>query len=75
MSCDKLEAEGIVSAARGNGKFEVILDDANEKILCTISGKMKKNNIRILEGDRVQVEFSIYDTEGSKKGRITYRKK
>ena len=45
MSCDKVEAEGIVSAARGNGKFEIVLNDTNEKVLCTISGKMKKNNI------------------------------
>jgi len=75
MSFDKLEAEGVVSIARGNGKFEVITDDTNEKILCTISGKMKKNNIRILEGDKVKIEFSAYDTDNSKKGRITYRKK
>ena len=75
MSMDKIECEGTVSIARGNGMFEITLDEDGEKILCTISGKMKKNNIRILEGDKVRVEVSLYDPKDSRKGRITYRKK
>lgn len=77
MSMDKLECEGTVTIARGNGMFEVLLDEADgsDKILCTISGKMKKNNIRILEGDKVRIEVSLYDPKDSRKGRITYRKK
>jgi len=42
----------------------------NQSILCTLSGKIQKNNIRILVGDRVQVELSPYDLG---KGRIISR--
>lgn len=75
-STDKLECDGVVTIARGNGFFEVMVDDEEKTIvLCTISGKMKKNNIRILEGDRVSIEVSLYDRQNSGKGRITYRRK
>jgi translation initiation factor IF-1 len=49
--------------------FRVQLDDAHS-VLATISGKMRKNYIRILPGDRVKVELSPYDLS---RGRITYR--
>jgi translation initiation factor IF-1 len=50
--------------------FRVQLDDGGHDVLATISGKMRKNYIRILPGDRVKVEVSPYDLS---RGRITYR--
>ena len=39
-------------------------------VLCTLSGKLRQNHIRILEGDRVKIECSPYDLS---RGRVTYR--
>ena len=74
MAEDKLEFEGIVTSARGNGMFLVSLKDVQEEsvVMCTLSGKIRKNNIRVIEGDTVRVEVSVYDTA---KGRITFRMK
>jgi translation initiation factor IF-1 len=49
--------------------FRVQIDNGHE-VLATISGKMRKNYIRILPGDKVKVEISPYDLS---RGRITYR--
>ncbi len=51
--------------------FRISLDNGHT-VLGHLSGKMRKNRIRILPGDRVQVEVSAYDLN---KGRITYRYK
>jgi len=69
---DCLQFDGIVLAARGNGNFLVQIDESNTEVSCVLSGKIRKNSIRILEGDRVKIEVSPYDL---KKGRITYRQK
>jgi len=50
----------------------VRLNDSDHIVLARISGKMRKNRIRILVGDRVSVEMSPYDLS---RGRITYRYK
>ncbi len=50
--------------------FRVQIDQGGHDVLATISGKMRKNYIRILPGDRVKVELSPYDLS---RGRITYR--
>ena len=50
--------------------FRVQLEQGGHDVLATISGKMRKNYIRILPGDRVKVELSPYDLS---RGRITYR--
>jgi len=50
--------------------FRVQVEDISHDVLATISGKMRKNYIRILPGDRVKVELSPYDLS---RGRITYR--
>ena len=50
--------------------FRVQIDQGSHDVLATISGKMRKNYIRILPGDRVKVELSAYDLT---RGRITYR--
>ena len=66
---DVIEAVGIVQEALPNAMFKVKLDTGHE-VLAHISGKMRMYYIRILLGDRVQVELSPYDLA---RGRITYR--
>ena len=66
---DVIEIEGKVVDTMPNAMFTVQLENGHQ-ILATISGKMRKNYIRILTGDRVQVEMSPYDLT---RGRITYR--
>ncbi|HAV42220.1 MAG: translation initiation factor IF-1 [Candidatus Aminicenantales bacterium] len=68
---DVFEMEGVVLETLPNAMFKVEL--ANKHIiLAHISGRMRKNFIRILPGDRIRVEISPYDLT---KGRITYRYK
>ena len=52
--------------------FSVKLDNSEHVVLCHLSGKIRKNNIKILIGDKVQIELSPYDLT---KGRIVYRNK
>jgi translation initiation factor IF-1 len=66
---DVIEAVGTVKEALPNAMFKVKLDTGHE-VLAHISGKMRMYYIRILLGDRVQVELSPYDLT---RGRITYR--
>jgi translation initiation factor IF-1 len=68
---EKIESEGEVVEALPGVTFRVELDSGHS-ILATISGKMRKNYIRILPGDRVKVELSPYDLT---RGRITFRLK
>ena len=66
-----IEIEGTVVEALPNAMFRVELENGH-KVLAHISGKMRKNYIRILPADRVIVELSPYDLT---KGRIIYRYK
>jgi len=66
---DVIEVVGTVVETLPNAMFRVKLDN-DHTILAHISGKMRMYYIRILLGDRVQVELSPYDLE---RGRITYR--
>ena len=66
-----IEMEGVVAEALPNAMFRVELSNGH-KVLAHISGKMRKNYIRILPADRVIVEMSPYDIT---KGRIIYRYK
>ncbi|HLB43031.1 MAG TPA: translation initiation factor IF-1 [Gammaproteobacteria bacterium] len=68
---EQLEMEGSVIDALPNTMFRVQLDNGHV-VLAHISGKMRKNYIRILKGDRVTVEMTPYDLT---KGRITFRHK
>jgi translation initiation factor IF-1 len=68
---DVLEMEGKIIEALPNTTFRVELDNGH-LITAHISGKMRKNYIRILTGDRVKVEMTPYDLT---KGRITFRLK
>ncbi|MFV0289205.1 MAG: translation initiation factor IF-1 [Mycoplasmatales bacterium] len=69
MKQEAIEAEAIVLEVLPNTTFKVKLDNEME-ILAHISGKIRKNYIRIVPGDKVLVEISPYDLT---KGRITYR--
>ena len=69
---DMIPAEGLVVDKLPNAFFKVQLDGTEHIVLAQISGKMRKNFIRILPGDRVSVEMSPYDLT---RGRITYRYK
>ena len=66
---DVIELEGTVLEALPNAMFKVELENGHE-ILAHISGKMRMHYIKILPGDKVTVELSIYDLS---RGRITYR--
>ncbi|WOO86583.1 translation initiation factor IF-1 [Mollicutes bacterium LVI A0078] len=66
---EAIEIEAVVLEVLPNTIFKVKLDNGME-ILAHISGKIRKNYIRIIPGDRVLVELSPYDLT---KGRITYR--
>ena len=66
---ETIEVEGTVLEALPNATFRVVLANGH-KVLAHISGKMRKNYIRILPADRVLVELSPYDLT---RGRITYR--
>lgn len=68
---ETIKVEGVVSEVLPNTMFRVELDNGH-KVLTYISGKMRKNFIRILPGDRVVVELSLYDLS---RGRIIYRSK
>ena len=66
---DVIEVEGIVLESLPNAMFKVELENGHQ-ILAHISGKMRMHYIKILPGDKVTVELSVYDLN---RGRITYR--
>ncbi len=68
---DVIKVEGTVREALPNAVFKVELENGH-LVMAHISGKMRKNFIRLVPGDSVVVELSIYDLT---KGRIIYRKK
>ena len=69
---DLIPAEGVVIDKQPNAFFKVQLEGSDHVVLAQISGKVRRNRIRILMGDRVSVELSPYDLT---RGRITYRYK
>jgi len=66
---DVIEVEGTVTEALPNTQFRVELDIGGE-VIAHVAGRMRKNFIRIIPGDRVKVEISPYDLT---RGRIVYR--
>lgn len=66
---DVISMEGKIIEALPNAMFQVMIENGHT-LLGHISGKMRKNFIRILPGDRVIIELSVYDLT---RGRITYR--
>lgn len=71
MAREAIEIEGTINEVLPNATFRVKLENGHE-VLAYLSGKMRQNYIRVLEGDRVKVELSPYDLT---RGRVTYRYK
>ena len=69
---EAIEVTATVLETLPNSMFKVELENNQHQVLAHISGKMRKNFIRILPGDKVLVELSPYDLA---RGRITYRYK
>lgn len=65
---ERIEFEGVVVDSN-KGKFKVQLDEGI-LVLCSLSGKIRQNSVKILVGDSVKIEVSEYDTS---QGRIVYR--
>ncbi len=63
--------EGTIVEVLPNAMFRVQIDNQPKPVIGIISGKMRMHNIKILLGDRVEIEFSPYDIS---KGRITRRR-
>ena len=68
---DIIKMSGVVDEVLPNAMFRITLDNEH-KIIATIGGRLRQNNIRILMGDEVEIEMSPYDLN---KGRIVYRNK
>jgi translation initiation factor IF-1 len=68
---DLLEVDGVVTALLPNLMSRVLLDNGQE-ILATSSGRLRRNRIRLLVGDRVRVEMTPYDLS---RGRVNFRHK
>jgi len=68
---DLIRLTGVVDELLPSAMFRVILENGHP-IVATISGRLRKNNIRILAGDLVDIEMSPYDLN---RGRIVYRNK
>lgn len=69
---EMIQMNGEIIDCMGNGIFKVKIEGCEHAITARPKGKMAQFNIRILKGDKVDVELSPYD---STKGRITYRHK
>ena len=68
---DLIRMAGTVEEVLPNALFRIVLENEH-KITATIGGRLRKNNIRILLGDAVEVEISPYDMD---RGRVVYRTK
>lgn len=69
---ESIKMEGEVIDSMPNAMFIVKLDDTGHEAKCQVCGKMRQFNIRVIVGDKVEVELSPYDL---KRGRITRRSK
>lgn len=72
MSKEVITLDGVVNETLPNALFRVQLNDSGHIVLAHLSGKIRINNINILQGDRVKIEITPYDLT---KGRIVYRYK
>ena len=68
---DIINMEGRVQEVLPATMFRIKLDNVESLVLAHLSGRMRKNNLKVLLGDRGEMEFSPYDLT---KGRITRRK-
>jgi translation initiation factor IF-1 len=68
---ETISMEGRVEEILPAAMFRIKLDNVNSMVLGHLSGRMRTNNIKVLLGDRVEIEFTPYDLS---RGRITRRK-
>ena len=68
----RFQVNGRVTESLPNAMFRVEIEPSKQLVLATISGKIRKNSVRIVVGDSVVCELSAYDLT---RGRITYRNK
>ncbi len=68
---DLIQLEGVVTRVLGRGTMEIECDN-NVVVRGVLSGRMKKNRIKVIQGDRVKISVSPYDTTH---GLVTYRYK
>ena len=72
MSKDNIiKMDGVITEVLRNTNYRVKLENIEEPILATLSGRMRLNNIKVLEGDTVEIELSPYDLT---RGRISRRR-
>lgn len=65
-----IELTGVVDEVLPNSTFRIKVDNVGQMVLCYMGGRLKKNKIKVILGDKVKIEISPYDLT---KGRITYR--
>jgi translation initiation factor IF-1 len=68
---ETVNMEGMVEEIMPAAMFRVRLDDSDKLVIGYLSGRMRTNNIKVLLGDRVEIEFTPYDLT---RGRIVRRK-
>jgi len=68
---DTINMEGYVEEVLPSAMFRVKIDNLDTVVLAHLSGRMRKNNIKVLLGDRVEMEFTPYDLA---RGRIVRRR-
>ena len=68
---DVIKMEGVIAEALPNTMYRVQIENFEKPVLANLSGRMRQNNIKVLQGDIVELEFSPYDLT---RGRITRRR-
>jgi translation initiation factor IF-1 len=68
---DVIKMEGIIAEVLPNTMYRVQIENFERPVLANLSGRMRQNNIKVLAGDTVELEFSPYDLT---RGRITRRR-
>jgi translation initiation factor IF-1 len=68
---DVIKMEGVISEVLRNTQYRVQLENFEKPVLASLSGRMRQNNIKVLAGDVVELEFSPYDLT---RGRIVRRR-
>ena len=68
---DVIKMEGVIAEVLPNTMYRVQIENFEKPVLANLSGRMRQNNIKVLEGDTVELEFSPYDLA---RGRITRRR-
>lgn len=63
--------EGVITEVLRNTQYRVKIENFENLVLASLSGRMRQNNIKVLQGDAVELEFSPYDLN---RGRITRRR-